>query len=1674
MKKRGLIFVLCLLVSLLLIGFVSAEIIERGANWNKINNTDGTYNLKIYNNIINILNGSNYIPIDTQIKSSNYSNFVYELIGAPYKVYFRNNSNTAESVRFEKDGYFFVYEISDGVIQWREQPGFPARTDTLGGGAPSNSQDSFAVINNNVLTYPAAFYNTNVTYILSNDMLKENFILSGLPSFKDYLYLEYTGKAYFNRSLKICANNQCYIPSGTQDNFYTSGKIEFKDTNDITIFYLKEPVITDSNGTSILGLYYVHGSDAQMGFDLRINKTFLETAVYPIYIDPTIKLTGNGGGADAYVRGDKPTTNYGSDSILLVKGDSPVRNSYSIFNISSIPENQKVDNATLCLYLYQDEASQNISAHHVYADWQENTITWNNQPCGTNFDNSTNCNLTAESNLSNNGLQDNTWQCWDVKNMVGKEYKNNSKKVSIALHTINIGNADEFYSKEYTDSSLWPYLNITYSLADSIPPSFSNYVENPANNSVYASGQNYKFNVTINETNPGSVWIEFNGTNYTNGITNISNVYTFAKADLAAGNYSYKWWANDTLGNINNSGIKYYTINKASTTTTLTTTPTSSITYGTASNFSCSNSNGLETILYINGIDKSVEKSLSINRAAGTYVVSCNSTDNQNYTGSSQQASYVINKADNTLTLLSSAGWSYNYGTESIFSCFAVYGAPKLYINNTEQINPITIILAAGLHNVKCNISESQNYSSEMSQGALTVNKASSQTSLTFDKTSPQFYGTSITPSCSVISGVGTSNLTLNGNEINSGQALILGAGTWSFNCSLAESQNYTYSENVSSYIINPALTTTNVLVNPGSGINYGTESNFSCSNSVGLETILYINGQDKTSEKGLNIVRAAGTYVVNCSFAGNQNYSASSEQINYTINKAIGNIKLYLNGQENNITIDYPQQYNITAATLYGSVTIYKDGIDVIFENGLNVTPARTAHVYNITTVSSGDENHSFLSITRWLNVTLDDVVPELQIISPQEGGSYGYNTSLPLTFSVSDEHLDSCWYNLDNGVNITLVDCDNSTFDAGADGSYTLYLYANDTLGNLAVKNSSFTIAVGSPTVILNSPIGIYLNNQDVTFRYTPSDSDLQSCELWGDFDGEFKLNQTDTSLTNNTENTFALNLPDGIYKWNIRCNDSMGHFVFNGNKTFYVDTINPSVGLTQPTGTKTSRIGIPIQFSIIDASPITCWYNVKYTTGQEVLGNTTVNCSSTSFTVSTDGDYILSLYVKDFANNLNSASSSFSVDTSTPVSPPSDGGGGGGGGSIYNVSKMGKLSVSLIGNIIAHPGDNKKIPLNVKNTGRIFLNKCRLIAKGNISSWIYSTNVEGIAPGQNIDFAFDLNVPEEMTSEINKGSLEVKCEEASDVQNISVSIPKEFGLIEIKDIKQEGDILKINYTFDSSKFVGDNIDVEIWLTNENETELMRIVDKSPINKAGLIKRNVEMQLPEGLEGGVYYLYFAFSSDTNNFIKKPVVLSITGKTVLDSEKGKFWVYILFLLIIGIAIFFIWRRHAKADKPNKKNYNAFHKPNSLLRKKASITVFALVFLIFLISINRNFTGFAINNSNLINKNIFGAVVFCMLVFGMILFVLADRKEKLLNRVYSGNPILRSLLHKPVYTKDGEFLGKIDNITLRDCKIENIRIKFNFNGRKKFNKKGMLITYNVIDKIGDIVLLKDF
>ena len=590
-------------------------------------------------------------------------------------------------------------------------------------------------------------------------------------------------------------------------------------------------------------------------------------------------------------------------------------------------------------------------------------------------------------------------------------------------------------------------------------------------------------------------------------------------------------------------------------------------------------------------------------------------------------------------------------------------------------------------------------------------------------------------------------------------------------------------------------------------------------------------------------------------------------------------------------------------------------------------------------TDVGSADVFHSKeysnLSLIPYLNITYHtaNVAPIINIDFPLNNGIYGYNESLDLNFSVFDNegNLDSCWYNLDDGINVSLVSCLNTTFNVAGDGSYVLNIYTNDSLGEESSDSVNFSVQTGAPTIVLFFPKGYLDYGENINFNYTPTDVDLDSCELWGDFDGSFSLNQTNTNPINNSINTFYLSLSDSGYLWNVRCNDSIGNFAFNGNQTFYVDTINPSVSVSEPTGAKTSRT-ISSTWSVSDSNLESCRYNVYQGASLEVA-NTSVTCSdnSTSFDVSSDADFVFNFYVNDSAGNKNSTNLSFSVDTSSsiPTPPSSEGSSGGGGGGGYFPNEItGKMQVTQLGEIIAYEGDEKSLSLNVKNVGSKFLNNCRLIAKGDISSWIYSDKIEGIALGENIDFNFNLNVPEEIGSGDYLGELEINCDEGIDKQNITVIIPG-LEIIEVKEIIQEKDELTVNYVLKDKTLIGKEISIEIWLVDRDNVEVTRITDSFLVEESG--ERMILMNLPGNL-AGVYSIYFALSSDLESFVRKSVVLGksrTVGMVVLESVKSKMIVYVLFLLILGVGVFFIWRRH-KEDSP----HTSKAKNNWLLKKK--------------------------------------------------------------------------------------------------------------------------------------------
>lgn len=238
------------------------------------------------------------------------------------------------------------------------------------------------------------------------------------------------------------------------------------------------------------------------------------------------------------------------------------------------------------------------------------------------------------------------------------------------------------------------------SLGDITAPKYSNLVINPASPAAYAPAQQYKFNSTwTDDSSVASAWINFNGTNYT-AVKN-GDVYSFAVSDLKAGNYSYKWFANDTAGNTNSTGLLNYIVDKAVPALAINMLPASNVVNNTQTNVSGTGCpSQLTCKLYRDGAEI-IGSDISI-LAIGSYSYVYSTAGNENYTSASVSRVLTITteaeEEEETKThvisdeeLKEGHSVSLNEGDKIKFSlCGAPYYIKLSEIDNDEAIFTIT------------------------------------------------------------------------------------------------------------------------------------------------------------------------------------------------------------------------------------------------------------------------------------------------------------------------------------------------------------------------------------------------------------------------------------------------------------------------------------------------------------------------------------------------------------------------------------------------------------------------------------------------------------------------------------------------------------------------------------------------------------------------------------------------------------------------------------------------------------------------------------------------------------------------------------------------------------------------------------------------------------------------
>jgi len=297
--------------------------------------------------------------------------------------------------------------------------------------------------------------------------------------------------------------------------------------------------------------------------------------------------------------------------------------------------------------------------------------------------------------------------------------------------------------------------------------------------------------------------------------------------------------------------------------------------------------------------------------------------------------------------------------------------------------------------------------------------------------------------------------------------------------------------------VTSPSITTTNQTIEYGSMFEYtptATDvdgsgiSKYKINDTTNFQ--INVDNGTITNKTGLNI----GFYLINVS-----------------VNDTIGNINSSIfkvtvqdttaptwNQTPTNQEVNYPDafSYQVNASDLSPLSTYYIDDttnftIDSTTGIIINNTLLIGNKIYGLN-VSVNDTIGNILS--QLINITVNDIAnPQVYVIAPT--GTYTSATGVPLTGNSSDNiKLDSCWYNITNdaGVlekaNTDLTNCVNisTTFSiGGGNDDYILYLYVNDTTGNINSSSHTFTINVAP--VIPPAPSGGSGGSISVDKNYT-----------------------------------------------------------------------------------------------------------------------------------------------------------------------------------------------------------------------------------------------------------------------------------------------------------------------------------------------------------------------------------------------------------------------------------------------------------------------------------------------------------------------------------------------------------------------------------------------------------
>lgn len=222
-------------------------------------------------------------PVNTIIVPSDDPVWSYESIGL-YEAHFMDDSSSGQIVRFESGGAYIT--LQPMALNWRNDLNQLEQISMI--------QNVAGTPNNNRMTYLGAYgATTHLEYIAEETTLKENIKLENKPP-EPAQYIIDGGNAFLETNFILGTNAFTIEIDGEawnkQTATATSSEVLIKNADGDTLYKLPPPIAIDASGDSIIGTYEFKKSGVTLYISHRTPKSWLDTASYPVTIDPSFEV----------------------------------------------------------------------------------------------------------------------------------------------------------------------------------------------------------------------------------------------------------------------------------------------------------------------------------------------------------------------------------------------------------------------------------------------------------------------------------------------------------------------------------------------------------------------------------------------------------------------------------------------------------------------------------------------------------------------------------------------------------------------------------------------------------------------------------------------------------------------------------------------------------------------------------------------------------------------------------------------------------------------------------------------------------------------------------------------------------------------------------------------------------------------------------------------------------------------------------------------------------------------------------------------------------------------------------------------------------------------------------------------------------------------------------------